>query len=95
MQEQGISKPTTSDWKKFKMNLIIGVKVWVSPQPISALTTQTALTDWKKIIHRSPPPSQKVWGKKQKQPLRWLSTNQKEQLDKKLFITIVGQPTEY
>ena len=36
--------------QKVQANLIIAVKVRVSPPPISVLTSQTALTDWQNII---------------------------------------------
>ena len=55
--------------------MFIAVKVWVSPPPLSVLTTQNALTNRKYIIHRSPPLSQNFGAKKYKQPLKWLSTS--------------------
>ena len=69
------SIPTNSWVQKVQTNSIIAVKVHVSLPPISVLTTQTALTDWQNIIRRFPLLSQNVGAKRQKQPLRWLSTS--------------------
>ena len=44
------------------MNLVIRVKVLVSPPPISVLTTQTELTE----VYWQPATFQKIWGKKPK-----------------------------
>ena len=44
--------------QKVQMNSIIAITFFVSPPPISVLTTQTALTDRQSIIHRFPPPFQ-------------------------------------
>ena len=57
------------------LNLIVAIKDWLSLPPISVLTTYTALIDWQNIICRSSPPSQIFGAKRQKQPLRWLSTS--------------------
>ena len=47
-------------------SLAQGVQGWVSPPPISVLTTQTTLTDWQIIICRSPTTFPKFLGKKAK-----------------------------
>ena len=61
--------------QKVQMNSTVAIKVPVCPPPINVLTTQTALTDWQKIIRESPPLSKKIGTQMQKQPLRWLSTS--------------------
>ena len=65
VQEQSLSVPIVSECKKVQTNLITAVKVWVSPPPTSAQTTQTALTDWK-ISFVGPCHLPKILGKKVK-----------------------------
>ena len=59
--------------QKAQTNFLTALKVWVSPPPISVITTQTALAVRGSTIHRSPPPSQDLGAKREKQPLWWLS----------------------
>ena len=41
------STPTACWLQKAQTNFIIAIRVWVSPPPVSVLTIQTALTNWK------------------------------------------------